>query len=67
VAVLLPAHLPFNPQVVPADATHAVVGSGSVMPAGIAEHVPTDPASLQDSHVPPHAVSQHTPLAPSAK
>lgn len=67
VVVLLPAHFPFRPQVVPTAATHTDSGSGSVIPAGIGEQVPTRPARLHDSHVPLQAVSQQTPLAPSAR
>jgi hypothetical protein len=59
--------LPFKPHVVPTDATHTDNGSGSVIPTAIGEQVPTNPASLHDSQVPPHAVSQHTPLAPSLR
>lgn len=66
VAVLLPTHRPFRPQVIGfAAATHAVAGSGSAAPAGTAVQVPTLPARLQDSQVPLQAVSQQTPFAPS--
>lgn len=68
VVVLLPAHRPFRPHVVgSAAATQAVAGSGSVIPAGMAEQVPTRPASLQDSQVPAQALSQQTPGLPSLR
>ena len=68
VGVLFPAHRPLRPHVVGSEAaTHAVAGSGSETPAAIGEQVPTKPASLQDSHVPAHAVLQQTPGLPSVR
>jgi hypothetical protein len=59
-----PSQLPFNWQVVAADAVHSLSGSVSVFTE---PHTPSGPApffvALQAWHTPPHGESQHTPSA----
>ena len=50
---LLPSAVQVGPQ----------VPEGSFIPAGTGVHLPTDPGTAQETQLPVHAVSQHTPWA----